>query len=161
MASFLAPSPMCCDHSFIGAQVSGGQKEEQTVGITKHLWGLNSSIRAKSCPPSPFRVAGAHWWSCCHCHFCLILTKPIPLLLLKAAACLGGPFSLYSGCVSRFCASFASGWGYWQGEEGLTCGLVKLGPFSPMHCCHPLLRPQVAAPGTPSGLRCFQGDKVQ
>lgn len=99
---------MCCDQSFIGAQVSGGQKEEQTVGITKHLWGLSSSIRAKSCPPSPFRVAGAtggpvvivlplsrlpEMWDwekqLALLPLCLILTKPIPLLLLKAAV-LGG-----------------------------------------------------------------------
>lgn len=67
MACFRAPPPMCCDHSFIGAQVSGGQKEEQTMGIINHLWGLSSSLRERGCPPSPFRVAGAHWWSCCHC----------------------------------------------------------------------------------------------
>lgn len=151
------------------------------MGITKHLWGLSSSIGERGCPPPLFQSCRYPLVVllplCCHCHFCLrcgagknnraclplclILTKPLPLLLLKAAACLGGSFSLYSGCLSRFCASFASGWGYWQGEVGLTGGLVKLGSFLPIHCYHPLLSPQVAAPGTPSRLRCFQGDKVQ
>lgn len=51
--------------------------------------------------------------------------------------------------------------GILAGRVGLTGGLVKLGSFSPIHCYHPLLSPQVAAPGTPSRLRGFQGDKVQ
>lgn len=86
-------------------------------------------------------------------------THPTPLTESSSLSC-GDCLPVLRVPLQVLCL-LSLGRGYWQGEVGLTGGLVKLRSFSPIHCYHPLLSPQVAAPGTPSELRCFQGDKVQ